>query len=102
MAGGRAAGSHVDRVVDTDADAGLGLVEHADGTVLADPVGDLERVHPERELAGQEHVELLDGQADALCRLSHQRVHLVVDANAAVPRALAGTVREPMVLVLLC
>lgn len=79
----------------------LGLVEHADGAVLADAVGHLEGVHPEGELTRQQQVELIDGQADALACLSHQGIHLVVDADAAVARALAGPVGEPVVLVLL-
>ena len=65
-------------------DGGRGLVQDADGAVLADAVGHLVRVHPERELAGQKEVQLLDGQADALAGLPHQGVHLVVDADAAV------------------
>lgn len=82
--------------------AGLRLVQDADGAVLADAVGHLEGVDPQRELAGQQQVELLDGQANALARLPHQWVHLVVDADAAVARTLAGSVWEPVVLVLLC
>lgn len=81
---------------------GLRLVQDADGAVLADAVGHLEGVHPESELTGQEQVELLDGQADALARLPHQWVHLVVDADAAVTRAFAGLVWEPVVPIVLC
>lgn len=82
--------------------AGLRLVQDADGAVLTDAVGHLEGVHPQRELTGQQQVELLDGQADALARLPHQWVHLVVDADAAVSWTLAGSVWEPVVLILLC
>lgn len=81
--------------------SGMRLVEHADGAVLSDAVGHLEGVDPQRELAGKEQVELLDAQTDALTGLPNQRVHLVVDTYAAVTRTLVGTVREPVVLVLL-
>lgn len=81
---------------------GKGLVEHADGSVLSDSVGYLERVDPQRELAGKEQIELLDAQTDALTGLSNQRVHLVIDAYAAITRTFVGTVWEPVVLVLLC
>lgn len=82
--------------------ARLRLIQDADGSIFANAVGDLEGVHPERELTGQQQVELLDGQTDALACLPHQGVHLVVDANAAVTWALAGPVWKPVVLILLC
>lgn len=97
--GGRVAVSSGD--VGISVGAGMGLVEHAYGSVLADAVGHLERVDPQRELAGKQQVELLDGQPNALTGLPNQRVHLVVDAYAAVTRTLVGTVWEPVVLVLL-
>lgn len=81
--------------------AGLRLIQNADGAVLANAVGHLKRVHPECELTGEQQVELLDGQADALARLPHQWVHLVVDANAAVTWTLAWSVWEPVVLIVL-
>ncbi len=80
----------------------MGLVEHADRAVLSDAVGHFEWVNPQCELTGKQQVELLDAQADALASLSNQRVHLVVDAYAAIPRTFVGTVWEPVVLVLLC
>lgn len=96
--GGRVAVSSGDAGVG----AGMGLVEHADGSVLSDAVGHLEGVDPQRELAGKQQVELLDAQTNALTSLPNQRVHLVVDTYAAVTRTLVGAVWEPVVLVLLC
>lgn len=91
----------MDAGVSISAGAGRRFVKDADGAVLADAVRHLERVDPKRELAGQQQVELLRTEADALARLAHQRVHLVVDPDAAVTRALARPIRKPVVLVLL-
>lgn len=82
--------------------AGLRLVQDADGAVLANAVGHFEGVHPERELTGQQQVELLYGQANTLPCLAYQRVHLVVDADAAITWTLAGSVWKPVVLIVLC
>lgn len=80
--------------------AGSGaLVEHADGAVLADAVGHLSRVDPERELVGQQLAQTSFVQAAGAARLGQDRVHLVVDANAAVARALGRHLGKPVVLV---
>lgn len=82
--------------------AGVGLIEHTNRTVLSDAVGHFKWVDPQCQLTGKQQVELLDAQADTLASLSNQRVHLVVDAYASIPRTFVGTVWEPVVLVLLC
>ncbi len=77
----------------------LELIQHADGSVLADPVAHLLRVYPHRELAGEDAVYELRGEAAALARLGDNRIHFSVDANAPVSRALERLLREPVVSV---
>lgn len=95
-------GGRVDAGARVGAGARLRLVKNADGAVLTDAIRHLERVDPQRELAGQQQVELLRAQADALTCPAHQWVHLVVNADAAVAWALTRPVGKPVVLVLLC
>lgn len=75
------------------------IVEHADGSVLADAVRHLERVHPERQLVGQELAQTSFLQTASAARLGQDRVHLVVDSDAAVAGALRRLLGKPMVLV---
>lgn len=79
---------------------GLGaLIQHADGTVLADPVRHFRRIDPHGELAGEEVVENGRQQANVRARLSDHRVHFAVDADATVAGATVRPVREPVVAV---
>lgn len=83
-------------------DRRLGLVQYADGAVLADAVRDFVRVHPERELPRQKREKLCGGESDAAGRLANQRVHFVIDANAAVTGTFLRPVGEPVMLVVFC
>lgn len=75
------------------------IVEHANGSVLADAVRHLERVHPERQLVGQQLAQTSFLQAASAARLGQDRVHLVVDSDAAVAGALRRLLGKPVVLV---
>lgn len=75
----------------------LGFVQDADGAVLADPVGHFVGVDPQRELSGEQGEEPLCAQAHPTRRPADQRVHLVVDPDAAVTRTFLRSVREPVV-----
>lgn len=75
------------------------VVEHADGSVLADAVGDLARVHPERQLVGQELAQTSFLEAAGAASLGQDRVHLMVDSDAAVAGALRRLLGKPVVLV---
>lgn len=77
---------------------GLGpLVQDADRAVLADPVGDLGRVDPHRQLAREQMVKHGRQEADVRAGLSDNRVHFAVDAQTTVARAAIGTVGEPVI-----
>lgn len=75
------------------------IVEHANGPVLADAVRHLERVHPERQLVGQQLAQTSFLEAASAARLGQDRVHLVVDSDAAVAGALRRLLGKPVVLV---
>lgn len=75
------------------------VVEHADGAVLADAVRDLARVNPERQLVGEELAQTSFLEAAGAASLGQDRVHLVVDSDAAVARALRRLLGKPVVLV---
>lgn len=78
------------------------LIQDADGAVLPDAVRDFVGVHPERELAGQELVELREAESDLARCLADNGVHFVVDADAAVAGAFEGFLGKPVVFVVLC
>lgn len=75
------------------------LVENADGAILADAVGHFTRVHPKRELVGEELAQTSFLEAAGAASLGQDWVHLVVDADAAVARALGRLFGKPVVLV---
>ena len=75
------------------------LVQDADGAVLPDPVADLQRVDPHGQLAGEGAVEEGGAEAAAVAGLRDHGVHLAVDADAAVARALERLLGEPVVTV---
>lgn len=75
----------------------LGFVQDADGAVLANPVRHFIRVNPKCELSGEQGEEPLRIQAHPTGRPADQRVHLMVDPDAAVTRTLLRPVREPVV-----
>lgn len=75
------------------------VVQHADGAVLADPVRDLPGVDPHRQLAREEAGQDLLGPAALGPGPGQDRVHLVVDADAAVAGPLARLFWEPVLLV---
>ena len=75
------------------------LVQDADGAVLPDPVADLQGVDPHGELAGESAVEEGGAEAAAVPGLRDHGVHLAVDADAAVARALERLLGEPVVTV---
>lgn len=75
----------------------LGFVQYADGAVLADPVGHFIGVDPQRELSGEQGEEPLCTQTHPTCRPADQRVHLMVDPDAAVAGTLLRPVWEPVV-----
>ncbi len=66
----------------------LELVEHADGSVLPDPVADLLRVDPHGQLGREDGVDEVGREAAALAGLGDDGVHFAVDADASVTRAL--------------
>uniref|UniRef100_A0AAG5DHC1 Uncharacterized protein n=1 Tax=Anopheles atroparvus TaxID=41427 RepID=A0AAG5DHC1_ANOAO len=74
------------------------VVQHADGAVLADPVRHLVRVDPDRQLERQQLAQDDRVQADGVARLLDDRIHLAIDAQAAVRRALVRHVRVPVAL----
>lgn len=78
---------------------GLGFIQDTDGAVLTDPVGHFVGVNPQRELSGEQGEEPLCAQAHPTCRPGDKRVHLMVDPDAAVTRALLRPVWEPVVSV---
>lgn len=78
------------------------LVQDADGAVLPNAVGHLIGVHPQGQLAGQQLVQLGLAESDLAGHPADDGVHLVVDANAAVARALGRLFRKPVVFVVLC
>ena len=75
------------------------LVQDTDGAVLPDPVADLQRVDPHGELAGESAVEEGGAEAAGVPGLRDHGVHLAVDADAAVARALERLLGEPVVTV---
>jgi len=80
-------------------DALLVLVQDADGAVLADAVAHLEGVDPHGELRGEGGVDERRREAAALAGLRDDWVHLAVDPDASVARALEGHLGEPVVAV---
>lgn len=79
-----------------------GLVEDADGAILPYPIGHLVRIDPHRQFTGQEGEELFSSESNGASCLANQGVHFVVDPETSVPRAFAWSLREPVVLVVLC
>lgn len=75
------------------------VVQHADGAVLANAIRDLARVDPERQLVGQQLAQTSFLEAAGAASLGQDRVHLVVDSDAAVARALRRLLGKPVVLV---
>ena len=75
--------------------------KHTDGPVLADPVRHLVRVDPQGQFAGEEWAQGNRVQATARPCRRHQRIHLAVDSDAPVARALEWPFREPMVVVMI-
>lgn len=78
------------------------FVQHTDGAILTDPVRHLVRVHPERELTGQELIQLLEAESDLTSSFADNGVHFVIDSNAAIPRAFEGFLGKPVMFVMLC
>lgn len=78
------------------------LVQDADGAILPNAVGHLIGVHPQGQLTGQQSVQLRLAESNLASHFTDDGVHLVVDADAAVARALGRSFRKPMVLVVLC
>lgn len=77
---------------------GLGsLVQHADGTVLADSVRHLRRIDPHGELAREQAVQYRRQEADVRPGLRDHRIHLAVDAYATIAGAAIWPIREPVV-----
>lgn len=78
------------------------LVQDTDGAILPDAVGDLIGVHPQCELAGEQLVQLGLAESDLAGYFADDGVHLVVDSDAAVARALGRLLGEPVVSVVFC
>lgn len=73
------------------------LVENANRAVLADPVGDLRRVDPHRQLAGEQAVQYRRSETNVQSSLSDHRIHLSVDADATITGAPIRCIWKPMV-----
>ena len=80
-------------------DALLELVEHADGSVLPDPVAHFQGVDPHGQLGGEDAVHEGGGEAAGLAGLDDDGVHLSVDSDAPVSGSLEGSLGEPVVAV---
>lgn len=78
------------------------LIQDTDGPILSDAVGDFVGVHPQGELAGQQLVQLGLAESNLAGHLADDGVHLVVDADTPIARALGWLLGEPVVLVVLC
>lgn len=77
-------------------------MQHTDGAVLSDSIGHFVGIHPECEFAGEKPEQLLAAQSNPLRRLSNQRIHFMVDANATVTRPLARLFWEPVMFIMFC
>ena len=73
--------------------------ERTNGSVLSDAVTHLPRVDPQRQLFGQCPTQLSQRQSRQSGRACDQRVHLVVDSEAAVGRTSGRLLRVPVVVV---
>lgn len=72
------------------------VVQHTDGTVLADTVRHLIRIDPDRQLQ-REHLPQRDRvQTRGVARPLDDRIHLAVDAQAAKPGTLRRHIRIPV------
>lgn len=72
------------------------VVQHTDGTVLADTVRHLIRIDPDRQLQRQ-HLSQRDRvQPRGVARPLDDRIHLAVDAQAAEPGTLRRHIRIPV------
>lgn len=78
------------------------LVQDTDGAILPDAIGHFIGVHPQGQLAGQQLVQLGLTESNLASHFTDDGVHFVVDANAAVARALGWLFRKPVVFVVLC
>lgn len=72
------------------------IVQHAYRTVLADPIGHLFRVDPQRQFGGQHFSQRSRRQSDGHAGLLDDRIHFTVDPDASETRALGRHVRIPM------
>lgn len=78
------------------------LIQNADGAIFPYSVGYLIGIYPQGELSGQQPVQLGLAKSSLAGRLADDGVHLVVDSDAAVARALGWLLRKPVVFVVLC
>lgn len=78
------------------------LIQDTDGAVLPDAVGHLVGVHPQGEFSGKQSVQLGLAESDLAGHFADDGVHLVVDADAPITRALGWLLRKPVVFVVLC
>lgn len=78
------------------------FIQNADGSILPYSVRYFIRVYPECELTGQKLVELLKAESNLASCFADDRVHFMVDTDAAVARPFERFLREPVMFVMLC
>lgn len=78
------------------------LIQDADRAIFPYSVGYLIGVHPQGELSGQQLMKLGLAESNLAGHLTDDGVHLVVDTDTAVTRALGWFLRKPVVFVVLC
>lgn len=74
----------------------LNVVQHTDGTVLADTVRHLIRIDPDRQLQRQHLPQRDRVQTRRVAGPLDDRIHLAVDAQAAEPGTLRRHIRIPV------
>lgn len=77
----------------------LVLVQDTDASVLADPVGHLQRIDPHGEFWREGLVKKAGGQAAAVTGLGYDRVHFSVYPDTPIAGAFEWFLREPVVSV---
>lgn len=75
------------------------LVDEPDAALLPDPVRNLPRVDPHRELVWQDGEKILLGKPTVVASLADEGVHFVVDPDTPVGTTFEWLLGEPVVLV---
>jgi len=78
----------------------MAIKEYTNRTILSDSVGNLCRIDPQSEFVGENGSQVFGIDATGQTCPGENGVHLVVDADTAVTRALGWSVWEPMMLVM--